>query len=186
MNVQLTNSDVARLLQAAGANPVVSGKLNITTSLTGMGGVPPIVGSGRVQIANGQLMEIPLLNVLATLLQVSALSDLSFDQCLLEYSISNNVMQTPVIRVASPHVQITGSGAVALDKYTLNHQMRMTFPKGTFDAALPGIRDLFTEQPDGSLTLDFKVTGPYNSPKTDITKRIGKQLLQKGLEQLFK
>jgi uncharacterized protein involved in outer membrane biogenesis len=186
VDVQLTNSDVARLLQDAGSKPVVTGKLNITTALTGAGGVPTIVGSGRVLVSNGKLMEIPLLNVLATVLQVSALSDLSFDQCLLEYSISNNVMQTPVIRVTSPHVQITGSGSVALDKYTLNHQMRITFPKGTFDGALPGIRDLFAEQPDGSLTLDFKVTGPYNSPKTDITKRIGQQLLQKGLQQLLK
>jgi uncharacterized protein involved in outer membrane biogenesis len=187
VNVQLTNSDVARLLQDAGSKPVVSGKLNITTSLTGTGGVPTIVGSGRVQVNNGKLTEIPLLNLLATVLQVGELSDLSFDEFLLEYSISNNVMQTPVIKITSPRVQITGSGSVALDKYTLNHKMRIIFPKGAFEnALLPGIRDLFVEQSDGSLTLDFRVTGPYSSPKTDIAKRIGQQLLQKGLQQLFK
>jgi len=83
-------------------------------------------------------------------------------------------------------VQITGKGFVSLDKNTLHLDMRLTLAKGALDGALPGIRDLFVEQPDGSLTLDFKVTGPYNSPKTDLTKRLGQQLLQKGLQQLFK
>jgi len=190
VNVKLTNSDVARLLQDSGARAVVSGKLNITTALKGTGGVPTIVGSGRVQVDNGKLMEIPLLNLLGLLLQIDVLRDLSFDQCLLEYSISNNVMQTPVIRLTSPQVQITGNGSVALDKYTLNHNMTIVLAKGALDNTLPQIRGLFTEQPDGSLSLDFRVWGPYDSPKTDLTKRItqnvGKQLLQKGLQQLFK
>ncbi|MGO9244718.1 MAG: AsmA family protein [Verrucomicrobiia bacterium] len=185
VSVQLTNSDVARLLQDAGAKQAISGKLNVTTSLAGTGGVPTIIGNGRVEIDNGKLMEVPLLNLLASLLQIDALRDVSFDQCLVEYSISNNVMQTPVVRLTSPQVQIAGKGFVSLDKYTLHHNMRLTFAKGALDGALPGIRDLFTEQPDGSLTLDFKVTGPYNSPKTDLAKRLGQQLLQKGLQQLF-
>ncbi len=93
-------------------------------------------------------------------------------------------MQTPVIRLTSPQVQIIGKGFVSLDKYTLHHDMTLTFAKGALDQAPSAIRSLFTEQPDGSLTLDFKVTGPYNSPKTDlakrITQRLGQQLLQKG------
>ncbi len=190
VSVQLTNSDVARLLQDAGAKQAISGKLNVATSLAGTGGVPTIVGNGRVEIDNGQLMEIPILNLVASLLQIDALRDVSFDQCLLEYSISNNVMQTPVIRLTSPQMQIIGKGFVSLDKYTLHHDMTIVFAKGALDDTPGTIRDLFTEQPDGSLTLDFKVTGPYNSPKTDLTKRIaqglGQQLLQKGLQQLLR
>jgi len=172
-------------LQDVGAKQAISGKLNVTTSLAGTGGVPTIIGNGRVEIDSGRLMEVPLLNLLASLLQIDALRDVSFDQCLLEYSISNNVMQTPVVRLTSPQVQITGKGFVSLDKYTLHHDMRLIFAKGALDGTLPGILDLFTEQPDGSLTLDFKVTGPYNSPKTDLAKRLGQQLLEKGLQQLF-
>jgi uncharacterized protein involved in outer membrane biogenesis len=190
VSAQLTNSNVARLLQDAGARQVVSGTLNVTTSLAGTGGVSTIVGSGRVELDHGKLMEIPLLNLLGVLLQIDLLRDLSFDQCLVEYSISNNVMQTPVIRVTSPQVQITGNGSVALDKYTLNHNLTITLARGALDNTLPQIRSLFTEQPDGALSLNFKVWGPYDSPKTDLTKRItqnvGRQLLQNGLQQLFK
>jgi uncharacterized protein involved in outer membrane biogenesis len=185
VSVQLTNSDVAKLLQDAGAKQTVSGKLNVATSLEGTGGAPTIVGHGRVEIDNGQFQGNPILDVLAMVLQVDVLRNLNFDQCLIEYSISNNVVQTPVIRLTSPQVQISGTGFVSLDKYTLHHNMRIALTKGALDGALPGIRDLFAEQPDGSLTLDFKVTGPYNSPKTDLTKRLGQQLLQKGLQQLL-
>jgi len=187
VTVSLTNSDVAQLLQDAGSKPTVSGKLNITTSLTGTGGVPTIVGSGRVEVDDGQFTENPILNSLGTLLQLDALRNLTFSQCLVEYSISNNVLQTPVIRLASPQVQITGSGTVALDKNRLNQNMTITLPKGSLNGVLlPAIRELFTEQPDGSLTLDFKLTGTLNSPKTDIAKRLGQQLLRNGLQQLFK
>jgi uncharacterized protein involved in outer membrane biogenesis len=188
VRVQLTNSDVARLLQDAGAKQAISGTLTVTTSLAGTGGLPTIIGNGRVEIDNGKMMEMPLLNLLASLLQIDALRDVNFEQCLLEYSISNNVMQTPVVRLTSPQMQITGKGFVSLDKYTLHHDMTIIFAKGAMDRTPSAVRDLFTEQPDGSLTLDFKVTGPYNSPKTDLAKRItqrfGQQLLEKALEKL--
>jgi len=68
--------------------------------------------------------------------------------------------------------------------------MTITLARGVLDNTLPQIRSLFTEQPDGALSLNFRVWGPYDSPKTDLTKRItqnvGRQLLQKGLQQLFK
>jgi uncharacterized protein involved in outer membrane biogenesis len=188
VNVQLKDSDVAKLLQQAGAKPVTTGKLDVTTALQGTGGLPTIIGTGRVEIVNGKFMEIPLLNLLATLLQVNVLRNINFTQFLVEFSISNNVMQTPVIRLVAPGVQITGKGTVSLDKYTLNHDMTLTFAKGVLNNA-PEIAVLFASQPDGSLTLDFKVTGPYNSPKTDLTKRLaqslGPKLLQRGLQELL-
>ena len=184
-NVQLTNCNVAKLMQDAGAKETMSGTLNVSAALTGKGGVPTLIGNGRVEIDNGQFQGNPILDLLGTVLQVDVLRDLSFDQCLIEYSISNNVLQTPVIRIASPRVKITGSGFVRLDKNSLNHNMTITFPKSGLDGALPGVSALFTEQPDGSLTLDFKLYGTLNSPKTDLTKRLGQQFLQKGLQQLL-
>jgi uncharacterized protein involved in outer membrane biogenesis len=185
VTVGLTNSDVGKLLQDAGAKQALTGKLNVSTTMQGSGGVPTIIGNGHVEIDNGKVTEIPALNLLATLLQMDVLKDLTFSQCLVEFSISNNVMQTPVIRLTSPQIQITGKGSVALDTYQLNHDMTITFAKGALDNTLPPIRSLFTEQKDGSLSLDFKVTGPYNSPKTDLAKRMGQQLLQNGLQQLL-
>ncbi|HXI84439.1 MAG TPA: AsmA-like C-terminal region-containing protein [Verrucomicrobiae bacterium] len=190
VNLQVKDSDVAKLLQDAKTKPVMSGKLTATTALTGTGGLPTIVGNGRAEIDGGQLMEIPILNLLAGLLQMDALHDLKFSECVLEFSISNNVMQTPVIRLTSPQVQITGKGSVALADYSLNHDLTITFAKGALGTAPKEILGLFTEQANGSLALSFHVSGPYSSPKTDLTQRIaqglGQQLIEKGLQKLFK
>ena len=121
---------------------------------------------------------------------MSALHNLKFSECVVEFSISNNVMQTPVIRLTSPQVQITGKGSVALADYSLNHDLTITFAKGAFGAVPKEVLGLFSEQADGSRTLSFHVSGPYNSPKTDLTQRIaqdvGQQLIQKGLQRFLK
>jgi len=190
VNLQVKDADVAKLLQEAKTKPVMSGKLKAVTALAGTGGLPTIVGNGRAEINDGQLMGIPILDEVAMLLQITALHDLKFSECVLEFSISNNVMQTPVIRLTSPQVQITGKGSVALADYSLNHDLTITFAKGALGAAPKEVLGLFTEQADGSLALNFHVSGPYNSPKTDLTQRIapgvGQQLIQKGLQRLFK
>ncbi len=183
VNLQVNDSDVGAFFQEAGKKPVLSGTLKANVAVAGTGGLPTIIGNGRAEIDNGQLMEIPLLNVLATALQIDMLRDLKFSECVVEFSISNNVVQTPVIRLTSPQIQITGKGSVSLDDHSLRQDMTLTFAKGALDRTLPEIRGLFAEQPDGSLALDFKVTGPYDKPKTDLGKRVltgvGEQLLQK-------
>ena len=183
VNLQIKDSDVAKLLTEAGTKQAMNGKMQATVSLKGSGGLPTIIGNGRVEIDDGQLMEIPLLETLATVLQIDILHDLKFSECVVEFSISNNVMQTPVIRLKSPQIQITGKGSVSLDDHSLKHDMTLTFAKGVLDRYPSEIRDVLTEQPDGSRALDFKVRGTYESPKPDLVKRIlrgiGQQLLQK-------
>ena len=183
VNLQVKDADVAKLLQEAKTKPVMSGKLVATTTLAGTGGLPTIIGNGRAEIDGGQLMEIPILNLLATLLQMDALHDLKFSECVLEFSISNNVMQTPVIRLTSPQLQITGKGSVALANNMLNHDLTITFAKGALGAIPKEILGLFTEQADGSLALSFHVSGTFNSPKTDLTTRIAQGLFQQLIEK---
>jgi len=184
VNLQVKNADVAKLLEEAKTKPVMSGKLMATTTLAGTGGLPTIVGNGRMEIDGGQLTQIPILNLLATILQMDALRNLKFSECVMEYSISNNVMQTPVIRIISPELQITGKGSVSLADYSLNHNLTITFAKGAIGAAPKEILGFFTEQTDGSMSLSFKVSGPYNSPKTDLTARIAKGVVQQLLEKV--
>jgi uncharacterized protein involved in outer membrane biogenesis len=186
VNLQVKDSDMATFFQEAGKKPVLTGTLKANVAMKGTGGLPTISGNGRAEIDSGQLMEIPLLNLLATVLQIDMLHDLKFSECVLEFSISNNVMQTPVIRLTSPEIQITGKGLVSLDDHSLRHNMTLTFTKGVLDRYPDEIRNVFTEQPDGSRALDFKVTGTYDKPKTDLGKRIltgvGQQLLQRLLK----
>jgi uncharacterized protein YhdP len=192
VNLQVKNADVVKLLQEAGVTKRVmsGGKLQLTTALAGTGGLATMNGSGKAEIVGGQLVEMPVLSLLATVLQVPALRDLKFDECRLEFSLSNNVMQTPVISLKSPQVQITGQGSVRLEDYALNHTFTLALARGALDGAPKEVQAIFTPRQDGFQTIDFKVWGPYDSPKTDIKERLIKgaagQLIQKGLQQLFK
>jgi hypothetical protein len=190
VNLQVKDTDIDTLLQEAHTKRVISGKLQATVALNGTGGLSTMIGSGRAEVVGGKLADIPLLNQLSFLLQVPALNDLKFDECRVEFSMSNNVMQTPVIRVISSEVQITGTGSVNLEDDSLNHAMTLALAKDTLAHVPKEVRAIFTERSDGYLTLDFRVWGPYDSPKTDLQQRIVKgtaeQLLGKGLKRLLK
>ncbi len=190
-DIQIKNSDVPTLLQEAGVTKkVLDGKLQLTCALTGTSGLPTITGNGRAEITGGQLVNVPTLSLLATLLQIPELRNLKFDQCLLEFTIANNQMQTTVIKLISPEVQITGSGTVSLADYSLDHKFTLALAPGLLAHVPAQVRNVFTDRGDGFLTLDFKVTGPYNAPQTDLKDRLVKgaanQFLQEGLKKLFK
>ncbi len=190
-DVKLADSDLSTLLQEAGVSKkVLNGKLQLTCKLEGTGGVPTLSGNGKAEITGGQLVDIPTLNLLAALLQVSELRDLKFDECLMEFTVANNQMQTPVIRLVAPQVQITGKGTVSLADYSLDHHLTLALAAGLLGNVPKEVRAVFTDRGDGFFTLDFRVYGPYDAPKTDLKERLVKgatdQLLQKGLEKLFK
>jgi hypothetical protein len=95
-------------------------------------------------------------------------------------------MQTPVIRVVSPQVQITGKGKITLDDYKLDHALTLVFSAATMDKVPKEIRNVFTKRDDGSFAIDFNVTGPYDAPKTDLQQKLisgaAGSLLQKFLK----
>jgi uncharacterized protein involved in outer membrane biogenesis len=190
VNLQIKDTDMETLLQEARTRRVMNGKLQATVALEGTGGLSTMVGNGEAEIVGGKPAEIPLLNQLSFLLQVPALKDPKFTECRVEFSMSNNVMQTPVIRLISPEVQLTGKGSVNLEDYSLNHAMTLALAKGVLANVPSEIRAIFAERSDGYLTLDFRVWGPYDSPKTDLQKRIARgaaqQLLGRGLQKLIR
>ncbi|MCX6899871.1 MAG: AsmA family protein [Verrucomicrobia bacterium] len=187
MNLQAKNSDVAKLLQEAGVKEVISGKLQGTTAVEGTGGLPTIVGKGRFEITNGQLMQLPLQGVLATLLQVAELREIKFDSCVLEYTLANSVLQTPVIKLSSAGIQVMGKGFVSLADYSLNHELTLALSKTLLAKVPKELQSAFKDRGDGFLTVDFRVSGPYDSPKTDLAQGLLKNAVQQQLQQrLFK
>ena len=188
-NLQVKDGDMGELLKEAGAKPLMTGKLRLAAKLEGTGGLPTLRGTGKAEIVGGKLLELPALSVVAALLQVPELRDLSFDECVLEFSLADNVMQTSVIRIRSPRIQIIGKGSVSLADYSLQHDLKLVFARGVLDNVPKEVRGIFTEQPDGARSLDFRLWGPYDAPKTDITDRLVKggtqQLLEKGLRKLL-
>ncbi|RMG51304.1 MAG: AsmA family protein [Acidobacteria bacterium] len=189
MNLQVEKARVDALLEQAHAKPVINGRLRATTTLRGTGGLPTMKGEGRIRIANGKLAEMPLQRILATLFQAPRLRQIAFDECVVVFSLANSVMRTPVVRLTSPEVRVTGQGTVSLARRTLNHRMTLALKKDLLAAIPRHMLAAFREREDGYLALDFRVWGPYDAPKTDIQRRLvtgtAKQFLEKGLKKLF-
>jgi hypothetical protein len=196
LNLRVADSDMEKLLAEAGvAKKIITGKLRAVSFIEGTGGLPTIKGSGSVEVVGGTLAQVPLQDVLAVALGLPELRQIEFSECRVDFTIADNVMRATAIRVAAPHVQITGKGDMSLDSYTLNHAMTIAFTGGMlFDKIPKELRAAFRQRADGWRELDFKVTGTYDAPKTDILARIGKgaadELLKKGIEkgldELFK
>ena len=187
MNLQAKDSDVAKLLQEAGVKEIINGKLQGTTTVEGTGGLPTIVGKGRFEITNGQLMQLPLQGVLASVLQVAELREIKFDDCVLEYTLANSVLETPVIKLSSSGIQVTGKGSISLVDNTLNHDLTLALSKTLLAKVPKEAQSAFKDRGDGFLTVDFHVSGPYDSPKTDLAQGLIKNAVQQQLQQrLFK
>jgi hypothetical protein len=190
VDIQLKDGDLPTLLKEAGTSELMTGKLQLNAALEGTGGMETISGKGSAHITGGKLAEIPALTLVANLLQIPELKGIAFEECRLEFTMANNVMQTPVIRLKAPKIEITGKGSVQLSDYSLDHKMTLALDKSLLAKLPKEIRAAFQERTDGYLSIDFTVKGPYDAPKTDLSDRLVKgateSLINKGLEKLFK
>jgi hypothetical protein len=164
----------------------MTGKLQATSELEGTGGLPTIVGKGQLAVSDGLLVQLPLQNVLATLLQVSALKEIKFQTCTVDYALANNILKTPSIKLIGPQIQITGSGEMSLADYTLNYELTLALAKDLLGSVPSQLQSAFKPREDGFLTITFKVTGPYDSPKTDLLGGVIKNVIQDQLQQRLK
>ena len=190
-NLQLRNVDVPTLLREARARRhFMSGRLQGRARLEGAGGLATLVGQGHVEIQGGQVVDVPILQTIALLLQVPSLINLKLDECSVDWTLAQEVLRTPTLRLLSRDVRITGAGAVSLASGTVEHELTLALPKPVVARAPRDVRRAFTEQPDGWMTLDFRVWGPYDAPRTDLSDRLfrttAEGFLRKGLKQLFR
>lgn len=186
VNIAVKDGSMETLLKEAGQKPLMTGKLQATSELEGTGGLPTINGKGQLAVSDGLLVQLPLQSVLATLLQVAALKEIKFQTCTVDYALANNILKTPSIKLLGPQVQITGSGEMSLADYTLKHELTLALAKDLLGSVPSQLQSALKAREDGFMTLTFKVTGPYDSPKTDLLGGVLKNVIQDQLKRLFR
>jgi uncharacterized protein involved in outer membrane biogenesis len=189
--LEVRDADVERLLREAGsARRLVRGRLQARATLAGTGGLGTVAGQGHAELVDGALLDLPLLQLLGNLLKVPALRDLAFHECRVDFTLADGILRTPSIRVAARDLQITGSGQVVLDGLTLDHRFTLAVPRDVVARAPREVREAFTARPDGLMAVDFRVWGPYDAPRTDLTDRVlrgaAQDLLIRGLRRLLR
>jgi len=152
----------------------LTGKLQLTTDVAGVGGdTNKLKGKGNAHIVNGTLAGIPLLQTIGGLLNIPQLERIQFDEITLEYAMDNGVIDTPVIKLLSKDIQLTGSGKTDFD-FNLDHQFTLALSPAIMAKVPKEVKGAFGSREDGFSIIDFKVTGPSSSPKTDLTDKLVK------------
>jgi uncharacterized protein involved in outer membrane biogenesis len=168
----------------------LTGKFRATTDISGVGGdTDKLKGKGTAHVDNGTLAGIPLLQTIGALLRISEFDRIQFDEITLDFNMDNGVIETPVIKLLSKDIQITGNGKTDFD-FNLDHQLTLALSPTITDKIPKEIVKVLAKREDGFCTLTFTVKGPYDHPKTNIPEQLAKgaagSLIEKGLNQLLK
>ncbi len=187
ISLDLSDARAEALMSALGG-PSLGGRLRAQASFTGA--AEGVTGQGHAEIRDGQLHEFPVLGTVAAALDLPLLRDLRFQEGAIDFVVAGDVLQTPVVRFVSGDVRILGKGEVLLRTGQLAHEFTLLVPPAAVRRAPREIRTAFTERPGGLMGVDFRVWGPYRSPRTDLQDRVlrgfAESLLRKGLRQFLR
>ena len=187
ISLDLRDARAEALMSVLGSRSV-SGRLKAQASFTGA--VEGVTGQGRAEIRDGQLHDLPVLGAVAAALDLPLLRDLRFQEGAIDFVLAGDVLQTPVVRFVSGDVRILGKGEVLLRNGHLAHEFTLLVPPAAVRQAPREMRTAFTERPGGLMGVDFRVWGPYRSPRTDLQDRVlrgfTESLLRKGLRQFLR
>jgi uncharacterized protein involved in outer membrane biogenesis len=187
--ISLDLSDArAEVLMSALGGRSLSGRLRAQASFTGA--AEGVTGQGHAEIRDGQLHDFPVLGTVAAALDLPLLRDLRFQEGAIDFVVAGDVLQTPEVRFVSGDVRILGKGEVLLRTGQLAHEFTLLVPPAAVRRAPREMRTAFTERPGGLMGVDFRVWGPYRSPRTDLQDRVlrgfAESLLRKGLRQFLR
>ena len=188
--ISLDLSDArAEALMSAFGGADLGGRLRAQASFTGA--AEGVTGQGHAEIRDGQLHEFPVLGTVAAALDLPPLRDLRFQEGAIDFVVAGDVLQTPVVRFVSGDVRILGKGEIFLRTGQLAHEFTLLVPPAAVRRAPREIRAAFApERPGGLMGVDFRVWGPYRSPRTDLQDRVlrgfAESLLRKGLRQFLR
>src|SRR5258707_1265140 len=87
--------------------------------------------------------------------------------------MDSGVINTPIIKLMSKDIQLTGSGKTDFD-FNLDHQFTLALSPAIMGKVPKEVKSALGNRQDGFSTIDFKVTGPASSPKTDLTDKLVK------------
>jgi hypothetical protein len=189
LDLELTDADVSALLQEGKIESEVQGKLQASIRVEGRGGLSSMVGQGRATVVGGRVSHLPAQELIASLLQAPSLREIEFEECVVEFTLAGNILETPVIRLFSPLVEVTGKGSVDLEQVRLDHDMILALSPELLSQLPAPLLRAFKQREDGFYILEFRLWGPVHSPQTDIEQKItrgaAEGLLEEGLEGLM-
>lgn len=190
LSLEVKGAQVETLLREARSNAAMTGALRASAAFEGTGSMATVKGRGRASVSDCRVRHSKILAVVAATLQVPQLAQPDFEECRVEFSMARSRVETPVVRLKSPTMQLAGAGSLNLNDDTLAYDMTLALDRRWVGRIpMKEIRAAFKERGDGLAAIDFKVSGTSAEPRTDLLARIGKagatEALKGALGKLF-
>jgi hypothetical protein len=141
-------------------------------------------GPGQLKIENGRLQKLELFEALAQVLSFPELANLQPRLTTAEFKLRDERAFIDSLVLDTGNLKITSKGEARFDgKLKLDSQLGVT--ERTYRSLPDFTARNFTRQDDGQYTLDFKITGKTNSPKTDLAEKLIGGSLKDKVEDLL-
>ena len=168
----------------------LSGSLDVQSKWRGVE-TGDLNGEGDVQVTNGKLEGVRVLESLSTILRVKELNAPVISKAQTHFLVGNRETQFTGLQVESPIFKLTGDGVVGFDG-GLNANLVLVLSKDAMGKMPKEVAASFVQQQDGSGSIAFHVTGTTSNPQTDLAGRLLlqnpqiKNIITKQLDRFFK
>jgi uncharacterized protein involved in outer membrane biogenesis len=205
LDLNITNIESNDLLpKFTSFGKYLSGKMTMKTKLQGdlndtLGLNPQsLLGNGAVQMVQGKLFGLPLLQKLADVTNLDNMRELNFKDWTNSFSIQNGRLNVKDLKINAGTTNVSVDGSQGLDG-SLDYNMTLKLPpEASARLKLNGVGDQLLgllKDKDGRINLNFLVTGMTAEPVLKLNtsaaesaakKKVGEDLKKKAEEELKK
>lgn len=177
------NVDVNRLIEeAGGTHDQVHGILSASLQLSGaIRNRKAITGSGYLQIANGEIEQYPLFQIIGQALHIDELVQLNLKKATANFQIHGEKIWINPLLLESQNLKITAKGTVGFNEH-LDLKAKLFIAKKIYRRLPHFIKNNFAKIPNSNEhMIAFDVTGTLQDPRTNLGQHmLGNKLLKEG------
>ena len=128
-------------------------------------------------MSNGKLENVRMLQDVSSILRVKELSEPVITKAPTHFVVRNRVLNFNGLQLNSPLFGLTGNGVVGFNG-SLSADLVLVLTRDAMGRLPRELSGSFVQQPDGTGTIAFHISGTTSNPQTDLPQRLLMQNLQ--------
>jgi hypothetical protein len=159
--------------EAGWASGRATGTLDASISMAGPSrDFEKMRGEGELQLKNGTLRQMELLQTLGEVLQFEELIQLRINSGHVKFQFAEEKIKVDRLVLQSPDLKLSAVGNARFNK-KLDLDARLSVDERTLKRRAPFVRQLFgSPDENDEHSIEFKVAGTIDRPKTDLAEKL--------------
>ncbi len=189
VNANGLNVEQLAAATSSGSGAHLTGSLDLQSKWRGVE-TGALNGEGDAQLTGGKLQNVKILQQASQLLRVNELNEPVITKAQTHFLVQNQQTNFTGLQVDSPVFKITGNGTVGFDG-ALNADLVLVLSSSAMGKLPKQAAASFVQQPDGTGSIQFHVSGTTSNPQTDLPQRLIlqntqiKNAINKALNKFF-